>query len=78
MEAMWKGMDPNSAHQLWSRWTFLVHGKRIPLSAVKRNAARWLRSGFGKRDFREPYCPTTGLTGSGSDSRQLKPPKWVD
>jgi hypothetical protein len=50
-EATWEGMDPNSANQLWSRWTFRVHGKRIPLPEVKRNVARWLRRGFGKQDF---------------------------
>jgi hypothetical protein len=44
----WAGMDPNSAHQLWSRWTFRIESaKRVPLADIKPNFARWLRMGFG-------------------------------
>jgi hypothetical protein len=42
-------MDPNSANQLWSRWTFTVReaGRRVPRADVEYNAAKWLRAGFG-------------------------------
>ena len=45
----WGGMDPNSAGQLWSRWTFTIFdvGKHPPLKDVEYNALRWLRKGFG-------------------------------
>lgn len=43
----WGGIDPNSQHQLWSRWTFRIWGRPIPLHEIKDNAARWLRKGFG-------------------------------
>lgn len=48
-EKPWGGMNPNSSHQLWSRWTFRVYeaGKHPPLGEVKLNAARWLEQGFG-------------------------------
>jgi len=43
-------MDPNSTHQLWSQWTFLVHecGRHVPKKDVKYNAARWIAAGFGR------------------------------
>ena len=47
MEQSWGSMDPNSAHQLWSRWEFRVHGKPIPTKELRFNVARWLRKGFG-------------------------------
>lgn len=41
-------IDPNSQHQLWSRWEFRVSSpKSVPLDDVRDNAARWLRKGFG-------------------------------
>lgn len=40
-------MNPNSAHQLWSRWTFRVWGRPVPLAEVEANVRRWLRMGFG-------------------------------
>lgn len=44
----WAGMDPNSQHQIWSKWTFTVRSvKTIPLLELKQNVARWLRMGFG-------------------------------
>lgn len=43
----WGGMDPNSRHQLWSRWTFKIWGKPIPIGEVRTNVARWLKTGFG-------------------------------
>ncbi len=47
-EAGWGAMDPNSANQLWSRWTFTVRStKYIPLREVQENVTRWLRQGFG-------------------------------
>ena len=41
--------NPNSSHQLWSRWTFTIYqgGREQDHSDVKFNAARWLRLGFG-------------------------------
>jgi hypothetical protein len=41
--------DPNSAHQLWSKWTFHVRefGRRVPRQDVEVNARNWLRAGFG-------------------------------
>ena len=45
----WGRMDPNSHHQLWSRWEFTVfdNGRHPPFKDVKENAARWIRMGFG-------------------------------
>ena len=46
----WGPMDPNSQHQLWSSWTFIIHepyGKHVPFNLVELNAANWLRKGFG-------------------------------
>jgi len=44
----WGGMDPNSANQLWSRWTFSVDSPRqVPRAEVELNTLRWLRAGFG-------------------------------
>lgn len=44
----WGGIDPNSQHQLWSRWTFEIFStKRQSLTEVLDNARRWLRQGFG-------------------------------
>lgn len=45
----WGPVNPNSQHQLWSRWTFSIFelGKRVPFADVRVNAARWLRKGFG-------------------------------
>jgi len=42
-------MDPNSRHQLWSRWIFDVDeaGRHVPRGDVELNVARWLRAGFG-------------------------------
>ena len=46
-EAGWGNLDPNSAHQLWSHWTFTVLATHhIPLNEVKINAARWLKRVF--------------------------------
>lgn len=47
MQKPWGTLNPNSQHQLWSRWTFRVHGKAVPISEAKLNAARWLRQRFG-------------------------------
>ncbi len=47
-EAGWGAMDPNSDHQLWSRWTFVIEAsKYVRLALVKENALKWLRMGFG-------------------------------
>ena len=43
----WGAVEPNSSHQLWSRWRFCVYGKPVPLAEVELNVARWLRKGFG-------------------------------
>lgn len=42
-------IDPNSQHQMWSRWIFTVReaGRHAPFEDVKSNAARWARLGFG-------------------------------
>lgn len=43
-------MNPNSAHQVWSRWTFTVTpGRSIarPVANVRDNCARFGRKAFG-------------------------------
>lgn len=43
-------MNPNSAHQIWSRWTFtVVPGRSIarPWAQVHANCARFGRQAFG-------------------------------
>jgi hypothetical protein len=42
-------MDPNSSHQLWSRWSFVIidGGRHPPFHEVEINAARWLTKLFG-------------------------------
>lgn len=52
VETPWAGMDPNSQHQLWSQWKFIIHDgrgakKRPSLETVKSNAARFLKMLFG-------------------------------
>lgn len=47
MNRPWGPIDPNSAHQLWTRWTFRVNGRRVPFAEAKLNIARWLSKGFG-------------------------------
>lgn len=39
-------MDPNSAHQIWSHWTFTVEstGRAPRFALVKENFARWCRA----------------------------------
>jgi hypothetical protein len=42
-------MNPNSQHQLWSRWEFDIDevGRHVPRKDFEYNAARWIRAGFG-------------------------------
>lgn len=43
-------MDPNSRHQIWSRWTFTVTAGRPvarPVAEVRANCARFGRKAFG-------------------------------
>ena len=41
------GMDPNSQHQLWSRWVFGVESpKRPEVQEVMDNARRFFAEGF--------------------------------
>lgn len=47
MDKSWGSIDPNTQHQLWSRWRFVVYGPAVELSEVELNAGRWLRQGFG-------------------------------
>lgn len=45
-----KHMNPNSANQWWSRWTFKVWPgivKSRPFAEVQQNVARFARKGFG-------------------------------
>lgn len=45
----WAGMDPNSAHQRWSRWTVRIAlgpGPRPTLAEVVENARRFVRAVF--------------------------------
>ncbi len=50
MKRPWGNMDPNSDHQLWSKWIFTVAeiGKHMPFADVKHNAARWIKMAFSK------------------------------
>lgn len=63
-------MDPNSQHQLWSRWEFLIHpggAKRPPYCDVKHNAAKYARLKFGSTgamNVREEF------------NRQTRKPEW--
>lgn len=44
-------MDPNSRHQLWSKWTILVRpaGRFAPtFDTVQANTARFMRKAFGQ------------------------------
>lgn len=66
-DAPWAGMDPNSDHQLWSRWRLTIRASRyVPLADVKKNLRSWLRLMFGsvlhakideKANMPEPGCP---------------------
>lgn len=49
MDKPWGALDPNSQHQLWSRWTFYVYSgtKHPPFTEVREAFARWARMGFG-------------------------------
>lgn len=49
MAKPWGSIDPNSTHQVWSRWTFTVAdlGAHPDYKSVKSNFARWARKGFG-------------------------------
>lgn len=43
-------MNPNSAHQLWSKWTIVVRPDSVVVpdfETVRLNAARFLRKAFG-------------------------------
>lgn len=43
-------MNPNSAHQLWSLWTFTVHPQyrgELDFEVIKSNCARFGRKAFG-------------------------------
>lgn len=48
MRTPW-GLDPNSDHQMWSRWTFSIaeRGRHVPRTDVEFNVANWLWKGFG-------------------------------
>lgn len=41
-------MDPNSANQLWSMWTFTIReaGRRVSRAEFEHNMVRWIRMGF--------------------------------
>src|SRR5688572_14340093 len=43
-------MNPNSANQVWSKWTFRVEATRVPapsFALVRENCARFGRKAFG-------------------------------
>ena len=70
-ETSWGPIDPNSDHQIWSRWRFEVHGKTIPLAEIELNFARWIRLLFRttvgqalvqERVTNEGGLPTRALT----------------
>lgn len=47
--AQWLPSDnPNSAHQTWSRWAFLIHTPQgcPPLAEIQENARRYFAAGF--------------------------------
>jgi len=58
-------MNPNSEHQRWSKWVFLIHPggvKRPSFCDVKANAARFARLRFGvttAMEVKEEYNPGT-------------------
>jgi hypothetical protein len=62
-EKPWGVVDPNSQHQLWSRWEFRVEAKIENLREIELNAARWLRKGFGSVG-RTRVSPEIKATGS--------------
>lgn len=45
----WRGMDPNTQHQLWSKWEFTVLelGRSVSKRELQYNIARWFLLGFG-------------------------------
>lgn len=45
----WGVHNPNTQHQLWSKWVFTVAegGQHPPFAVVRDNFARWARLGFG-------------------------------
>jgi len=46
----WGSMNPNSAHQVWSRWTFTVcpgRSKVRSMADMRTNCARFARKAFG-------------------------------
>lgn len=45
----WGAMDPNSAHQLWSRWTLTVEelGRTVGPKEMAANIPKWLTAVFG-------------------------------
>ena len=49
--APWGGMDPNSSHQVWSRWTFVFRVRQdmseVGVKEVTDNARRFFAAGFG-------------------------------
>lgn len=49
VEKPWGPNDPNSAHQLWSRWIFTIRasGNRLPTTAdVRENLRTYVRARF--------------------------------
>lgn len=47
-EKPWGVMNPNSQHQIWSRWQFTIHpgGRRPDFKTVEYNFRRWLQATF--------------------------------
>lgn len=51
--ANWGNIDPNSQHQLWSEWRFLVYegtGTKLHIEHVKRNVHLWAKQTFRTTD----------------------------
>jgi hypothetical protein len=49
MENLWKGTDPNSENQIWSKWDFFISelGRGVSKKEVDYNISRWFLKGFG-------------------------------
>jgi len=48
MDAQWGPMNPNTDHQMWSRWTFRIFGSKVmAITELEHNFGRWCRMGFG-------------------------------
>lgn len=72
-------MDPNSAHQLWSRWTATITTTPTtpPFEVVKENCARFYRKAFGSATELQITSGNVWTIDCRTEGAPANDPTWV-